>query len=47
MGSSMSDATKVLIVVLVVWAGLFLYLLKLDRDIARLKRDDEGPSSRG
>lgn len=38
----MSDATRVLIVVLVIWAGIFLYLLKLDREVARLKRRDRG-----
>lgn len=39
----MTDATKVMVVILVVWMGLFLYLLKLDRDIARLTRDVRKP----
>jgi CcmD family protein len=39
----MNDAFKVLAVVLIVWVGIFLYLLKLDRDITRLKRQN-GPS---
>jgi CcmD family protein len=38
----MSDATKVLIVVLIIWGGIFLYLLKLDREISKLKRQDRG-----
>ena len=36
----MTDGMKVLVVVLIVWVGLFFYLLKLDRDIARLKGRD-------
>jgi CcmD family protein len=38
----MSDATKVLIVVLIIWGGIFLYLLKLDREVTKLKRKDRG-----
>ena len=38
----MSDATKVLIVVLIIWGGIFLYLLKLDREISKLKRQNRG-----
>ena len=38
----MSDGIKVLVVVLVVWVGIFLYLLKLDRDITALKKQDRG-----
>jgi CcmD family protein len=40
----MTDAVKVLVVVLIVWVGIFLYLLKLDRDITRLKRQT-GPDT--
>lgn len=38
----MSDAVKILIVTLIIWVGIFLYLLKLDREVARLKRQDRG-----
>lgn len=34
----MSDELKVLSVMLVIWAGIFLYLLKIDADVRRLKR---------
>lgn len=36
----MSDAMKVLVIVLIIWVGIFLYLLKLDREITRLKRQN-------
>jgi CcmD family protein len=39
----MTDAMKVMVVILVVWVGLFLYLLKLDRDVARLTREVRKP----
>ncbi len=38
----MSDAMKVLVVILIIWVGIFLYLLKLDREITRLKRHNDG-----
>jgi CcmD family protein len=40
----MTDTTKIMIVILVVWAGIFLYLLKLDREIARLKKERPQPA---
>lgn len=39
----MSDGIKVLVVILVIWLGIFLYLLKIDADVRRLKR---GPHDR-
>lgn len=36
----MSNELKVLSVVLVIWAGLFFYLLHLDRQIRNLKNRD-------
>jgi CcmD family protein len=34
----MTDGMKVLTVTLVVWVGIFLYLLRLDREVTRLKK---------
>jgi CcmD family protein len=34
----MTDGIKVLIVVLIVWIGIFFYLVKLDREITKLKK---------
>jgi len=38
----MTDGIKVLIIVLVIWVGIFLYLMKLDREVTELKRRDRG-----
>lgn len=35
----MSDLYVVMTTVLVVWVGVFLYLVSLDRKVARLKRE--------
>lgn len=34
----MSDGVKVLVVILIIWVGIFLYLMKLDGEVRRLKR---------
>ena len=34
----MSDGMKVLVVILIIWLGIFLYLLKLDGEVRRLKK---------
>jgi CcmD family protein len=36
----MSNELKVLSVVLVIWAGLFFYLLHIDRQVKNLKNRD-------
>ena len=41
-GRNNSNERKYVVIVLVVWAGIFLYLMKLDRDITELKRRDRG-----
>ena len=35
---TMSDGVKVLVVILIIWVGIFLYLMKLDGEVRRLKR---------
>lgn len=35
----MSDAIRVLIVILVIWLGIFLYLLRLEAAVRRLGRE--------
>jgi len=35
----MSDLTIIMIAVLVIWAGVFIYLVTIDRKVARLRRE--------
>jgi len=35
----MSDISVVMIAVLIIWAGVFLYLVAIDRKVARLRRE--------
>lgn len=38
----MTTLASVMAVTLVTWAGLFAYLLMIDRSLRRLERDDRG-----
>ena len=38
----MTPLASVMAVTLVTWAGLFAYLLTIDRSLRRLERDDRG-----
>ncbi len=36
----MSDLGGIMLVTLIIWAGLFLYVFRLDRKVRRLERGD-------
>ena len=43
----MSELTAVMLVTLIVWVGLFLYLIKLDRAVKRLEQREKGMRESG